>query len=113
MNTMLVTTVVLGVVGVLAAVVSVRLLREHDLSGWGIILGFVAAAALIGFVAIPAFVYGGRAAGRVSCRNWGRQTGRPVKFVAYTSWDEGNCLTRDINGKWISTDQLRQFGSGR
>jgi hypothetical protein len=77
-------------------------------------IGGIAAALVIGAgIIIPLNVYAGRAYGRVECRNWGKQTDRSVRFVAYTSWDTGNCLTRDDHGKWISKDLVRQFGSGR
>jgi len=46
---------------------------------------------------------------RNQCHSFGRQSNREVKFVRYTlvSWD---CLTPTADGKWISTDNLREFG---
>jgi len=43
------------------------------------------------------------------CGAFGQQTNREVKFVKFNlvTWD---CLTRTADGKWISTDALREFG---
>lgn len=115
---MLLTTAVLAVLGIGLATAGVWVLKvKHTTySDWIIIawLLWIAAAIAIFFAILnPAIVYGGRAYGRVECRNWGRQTERPVRFVVLTSWDSGSCLTRDDHGKWISKDQLRQFAMGR
>jgi hypothetical protein len=48
--------------------------------------------------------------GRVACHTFSEQTGRPTKFVIYTSFDTGDCLTPTANGKWIPTKNLREFG---
>lgn len=53
----------------------------------------------------------GRHYGRVSCRTFAAQTHRQTRFVIYTSWSSGDCLTSDGHGHWIPTKNLREFGS--
>ena len=115
MNTMLLATAVLFFGGIALVVGCIWAYKKTpSYSDWQFvaILGAIAGglAILIG-VCIPAITYGNRAYGRVECRNWSHQTGRPTKFVVYTSWSGGDCLTRSANGKWISKDMLREFGS--
>jgi hypothetical protein len=48
--------------------------------------------------------------GRVACHTFSQQTGRQTKFVIYTTFDTGDCLTPTAKGKWIPTSNLREFG---
>lgn len=43
-----------------------------------------------------------------TCAAFGVQANRTVKFSDYTYWT-WECLTPAKNGKWISTDRLRDF----
>lgn len=49
---------------------------------------------------------------RVACRSFAVNANRETKFVIYNffSWD---CLTPTGDGRWISTDNLREFGDNR
>jgi len=115
---MLITSAILFVGGIATVVGCIALFLWADGSyrhDWlcvpVILVGVFAAIAVCAGIIIPISVYGERAYGRVECRNWGHQTNRPTRFVALTSWDGGQCLTRDDHGKWISKDQVRVFGS--
>jgi hypothetical protein len=113
---MLLASGLLLVGGVVVATFCVRYIRRDTLSDWELLAALVCAAAgfaILFGILIPAITYGSRAYGRVECRNWSHQTGRPYKFVVYTSWDTGQCLTRGSDGRWISKDLLRQFGGSR
>jgi hypothetical protein len=46
---------------------------------------------------------------RAACHSFATQTERQTKFVTYTYWS-WDCLTPTGDGKWISTDNLREFG---
>ena len=48
--------------------------------------------------------------GRIACESFSEQTGRQTKFVIYTTFDGGDCLTPTADGKWIPTRNLREFG---
>lgn len=116
MNTMLLVCGLLLAVGGTLVVSGVRYLRAVHSGTWDMPAVFaciIGGAMLLFGMAVPVNVYAGRAIGRVECRNWSTQTDRPARFVVYTSWDTGSCLTRDDHGKWISKDQVRQFGSGQ
>jgi hypothetical protein len=104
------------VVGVGLSYKGVMHLRKHgefgDRSGWALI-GTIGGGILAALgILIVSITLGGRAYNRIECRNWGHQTNRPTKYVTYTSWSTGECLTPDNNGKWISKDQVRQFSDG-
>lgn len=45
---------------------------------------------------------------RVACESFGRESGREVKFakMAFASY---SCMTPSSDGKWISTDMLREI----
>jgi hypothetical protein len=42
------------------------------------------------------------------CNGFGQATGREIKFVDYTFWNY-ECLTPSKDGKWVTTDQLREM----
>lgn len=91
-----------------------RLPRLHDsygITGWGMLL-YGGAGLLALIVLLMAGVLAGeRHFGRVACETFARQTGRPTKFVIYTTFDGGDCLTRSSGGTWIPTKNLREFGT--
>lgn len=80
-------------------------------SGWQIMTAVVGGVMLVAGVLLLTFTVGGRAYNRIECRSFAANTGRDTKFVVYTSFDYGTCLTPSGNGKWIPTDNLREFGS--
>lgn len=43
-----------------------------------------------------------------SCHSFGRESNREVRFVKFNFF-EWDCLTPTANGKWISTDRLREI----
>jgi hypothetical protein len=108
-NTMLLTTVVLIVASIPLGLGCLYLLDSYDWDLVGFIGCFLAGLMLLLGILIPALTYSERAFGRTECANWGLQTGRPTKFVIYTSWSTGECLTPDNNGHWISKDLVRTF----
>ena len=61
------------------------------------------------FVIMAPMITIGRHYNRVECQNFSKNSNREVRFVIYStfSWD---CITPTENGKWISTDNLREFG---
>ncbi len=46
----------------------------------------------------------------ISCTQFGEQSNRKVRFVTYNFWN-WDCLTPTADGKWISTKNLREFGT--
>jgi hypothetical protein len=83
-----------------------------DLKFVGSLLGILTVVvcgliALVLAIAIPLERHYGRAA----CHTFAAQTGRTTKFVIYTTFDGGDCLTPDGSGRWIPTKNLREFGS--
>jgi hypothetical protein len=85
-------------------------LRSDD-NGYLILVAGIAALAVLLFGISGLVVSLGRHYGRVACRTFSAQTARPTKFVIYTAWDGGDCLTPDGSGHWIPTKNLREFGS--
>jgi hypothetical protein len=45
---------------------------------------------------------------KASCHTYAQTTGRQTRFVTYTFWS-WDCLTPAADGKWISTDALRDL----
>jgi hypothetical protein len=43
-----------------------------------------------------------------TCEGFGTATTRTVKFVDYSFW-KYECLTPSKDGKWVTTDQLREM----
>lgn len=69
--------------------------------------------ALLPAIIMPTAILLGRHYGRVNCEAFAQQTNRQTKFVIYNSFASGQCLTPTADGKWIPTDNLREFGDGR
>ena len=46
---------------------------------------------------------------RAACHSFSEQANRETKFVNYTYW-AWDCLTPTADGKWISAENLREFG---
>ena len=42
------------------------------------------------------------------CHGFGQATGRVVKWADYSFWNY-ECLTPSKDGKWVTTDQLREM----
>jgi hypothetical protein len=76
--------------------------------------GTMAAAviAITILIGVPIWV-GSYYSQRASCRNFATQAERETKFrvlvkvVAPLQWD---CFTRTVDGRWIPTKNLREFG---
>jgi hypothetical protein len=90
--------------------VSVRLRDSYGVTGWGLVAYGV--PIVVAFVSLLVFgiIKGERHFGRIACHTFSAQTHRPTKFVIYTTFDGGDCLTPTAGGKWIPTSNLREFG---
>ena len=66
-------------------------------------IAVVAIAGIVVAIAIPSYYVE-----KNTCYSFGRNSEREVKWVMYNlvSWD---CLTPTQDGKWISTDKLRDI----
>lgn len=90
-----------------------RVPSMHDgygLNGLGLVVYLGGAVIVLIVLLIVVILAGERHFGRVACDTFSRQTGRPTKFVIYTTFDGGDCLTRSGKGTWIPTRNLREFG---
>lgn len=76
-----------------------------DYCGWFIVIAFIGVLAALPFGARQ-LSHHYDAAG---CHRFGTESSREVRFVDYTFWS-WDCLTPTSDGKWIPTDQLRDFG---
>lgn len=78
---------------------------------WGIpgVILFAVATFVLGLLLL--IVGLSRHYGRIGCGNFERQTGYQTRFVIYTTFDTGDCLVRQKDGKWIPKSQLRDFSS--
>jgi hypothetical protein len=108
-----VATAWLIVPGMMCAYYAQKWIRHYDYRDWhegaGVFLAFAAAILILIGTLLPITTLGERAINHVQCRSFGHKTGREVKFVLYTDFSGGDCLTRSSNGKWISIDNLREF----
>lgn len=91
--------------------VGVKRYRDNDLDGWAVAFVITGAIFLLIGLLLPITTIGGRVYNRIECRSFAANTGRDTKFVVYTSFDSGTCLTPAGNNKWIPIDNLREFGS--
>jgi hypothetical protein len=77
----------------------------------GIIAGiFIAVVLFVGGIATVATTISKHYA-EINCEQFGEQTNREVRFVKYNFWN-WDCLTPSDDGKWISTDSLREIVNG-
>ncbi len=67
-----------------------------------------ATAGLVLFVCgvITIGVLSSRSVGKITCRNWGKNTGYKTKFVIQNWADGGTCLTLTTNGRWVKNTQI-------
>ena len=89
-----------------------RLTDSIGLTGLGMIVVLICAAVVVVGTTLGLVIGLGRHYGRISCRTFSAQTGRPTKFVIYNTFDTGDCLTPSGKGTWIPTKNLREFGNG-
>lgn len=103
----LVPTLLVGLACALAAWV----LDDGIGSDAAILPGIGAIIAAIGAL-VFACVAIGKHYDRIHCDQFGQQANRQTKFVTYSTfgWD---CLTPTKGGRWIPTDNLREFGDAR
>ena len=76
---------------------------------WQAAIAFLAGTAALIFVSLGLMISVGRHYDRINCKNFSAQTNRQVKFVIYSTFS-CDCLTPTNKRKWISTDNLREFG---
>lgn len=88
-----------------------RMRDGYGTSGFGIAVYLAAGLTVFVALLVVVILAGERHFGRVACDTFSRQTGRPTKFVIYTTFDGGDCLTRSGKGTWIPTRSLREFGN--
>jgi hypothetical protein len=83
---------------------------EYGLNGFGVTLLAVTAVVILVAGLVATIIPLERHFGRVACHTFSVQTGRPTKFVIYTFFDGGDCLTPTGKGTWIPVRNLREFG---
>ena len=106
-----VTLILLGLAIALTAL-SAWILRHFDpyadICLLGIVAGLAAGLCVLFAAGIPTSILLERHYGRIGCRNYGQQSHRQTRFVVYTAFDGGNCLTPGSDGKWIPIENLRE-----